>query len=1839
VWEDGDRVFCRGWRLRADGSRSAVLAVLPAAEHPPPASLDRLTHEYELKDEIDGAWAVRPLELGREGGRTMLVLEDPGGEPLERLLGTPMEVESCLRLAIGIAAALGKVHQHGLVHKDVKPANILVNCTDGQVRLTGFGIASRLPRERQAPEPPEIIAGTLAYMAPEQTGRMNRSIDTRSDLYSLGVLLYQMLTGRLPFTASDPMEWVHCHIARQPAPPVEQRKEVPGAISAIVMKLLAKMAEERYQTAAGLECDLWRCLAQWEAGRHIDNFPLAERDTPDHLLIPEKLYGRAPEIDALIASFDRVVASGTPELVLVSGYSGIGKSSVVNELHKVLVPPRGLFASGKFDQYKRDIPYSTLAQAFQGLVRQILGKQEQEVARWRAAIREALGPNGQLLVPLIPELELIIGPQPPVPALPPQDAQTRFQMVFRQFLGVFAHQEHPLALFLDDLQWLDIATLKLLEHLVTHPETRYVLLIGAYRDNEVGLSHPLMLTLDSIRKTQALVREIVLSPLGLADVSRLVADALLCQPVRAEPLARLVYEKTAGNPFFAIQFLTALAEEHLLELDGRAAAWRWDMARIRAKGFTDNVVDLMIGKLNRLPDATQEALKQLACLGNRATIATLRLVHGGSEEAMHADLWEAVRAGLALRTDGAYTFLHDRVHEAAYSLIPDERRPGVHLRIGRLLLCSMAANEIADTLFDVINQLNVGVPLLADRDEKERVAELNLRAGRKAKASTAYGSACTYLRTGMALLGSEGWTSRYDLAFGLWLERAECEYLSGNFDEAQRLIAELLARGASKIDKAAAYRIKIDLHVMQSENPKAVESALACLRLFGIEMPAHPTREQVDAEYEKVCSGLAGRPIESLIDLPLMTEPERQGAMRVLSCLFAPAYFTDFNLVCLHLCHMVNLSLRYGTTDASAHAYAWFGVILGPVFRRYTDGYRFGRLACDLVEKYDLLAYKAKTYFSMEMVALWTQPIPLALDCIRTAFRAGVETSDLGIACYSCNHTVTDLLTGGDLLDEVWRESERGLDFARKAKFRDVIDIIVSQQRFINNMRGRTTHFSTFSDATFDEDAFEAQLTGDRMATMVCWYWILKLQARFMSGDYEAALAAARKAQALLWSSDAHIQLLDYHYYTALAIAAAYATLPPDSQREWREVLAAHLVQLREWAQCCSATFRDKHALVAAETARLDGRTLDAENLYEEAIRLAREHGFVHTEGIANELAAQFYAARGFQTIARAYRRNARYCYQRWGAAGKVRQLDQLYQDLGEDEPAPDSRRTMGASIEHLELATVLKVSQAVSGEIEPEKLIDTLLRTAVEHAGAQRGLLIVPQGAELRIQAEATTGGSSITIDLRDAPVSGAELPEPVVRYAARTQESVILDDACARGSFISDEYILRKHARSVLCLPLMKQGKPVAFLYLENNLAPRVFTPARIAVLTFLASEAATSLENSRLYRELREREAKIRRLVDSNIVGIFIWDLEGQILEANDAFLRIVGFDREELVSGRMRWTDLTPREWLDRDQQRWVPQLKLTGALEPFQKEFFRKDGSRVCVLLGAAAFEENGRQGVAFVLDLTESKRAEAQARESERRYREMQTELAHANRAATMGQLTASIAHEVKQPIAATAANASAALSWLRAQPPNLEEVRQALVRITNDAMRAGDIIGGIRDLIKKAPPRRDSVDINEAVCEVIELTRGEAVKHGIAMQAVLGDGLPAIRGDRVQLQQVLLNLIVNAIEALSATSEGPRELLITTEADPSNGVLIAVRDRGPGLPALEVERIFNPFYTTKAGGLGMGLSICRSIVEAHGGRLWAGANAPRGAVFKFVLPGGKEKHPPTRADDDLPVT
>jgi PAS domain S-box-containing protein len=843
-----------------------------------------------------------------------------------------------------------------------------------------------------------------------------------------------------------------------------------------------------------------------------------------------------------------------------------------------------------------------------------------------------------------------------------------------------------------------------------------------------------------------------------------------------------------------------------------------------------------------------------------------------------------------------------------------------------------------------------------------------------------------------------------------------------------------------------------------------------------------------------------------------------------------------------------------------------------------------------------------------------------SFDLLNCAFDTAQERGEPTFVAYSYANLISARLVAGDPLSDVQREAEIGLAFVQKAQFGTAVDMIQGQLGLIRALRGLTPDLSSFNKAEFDERQFERHLEADPgLAMPACWYWIRKLQISFCAGDHPSAVAAASKAETLLWTSPAFLVLADYHFYGALAQAAHYDSASDDERPHILVALDSHRQQIKAWAESCPENFANRKALVGAEMARVEGRELDAERLFEGAIRAARENGFVQNEALAHEVAARFYAARGFETIANAYLRNARYCYLRWGADGKVRRLDRLYPHLA----APEGHRpatTFGSSVQQLDVASVVKASQAVSSEIVLPRLIERLMTIALENAGADRGLLILPAEDDHLIHAEAEATGDQIEVVLCQKSITGINCPESLIRYVIRTHESVILDDASRPNLFSEDDYLRGRQSRSILCLPLIKQGRLTGLLYLENTLTSYAFTPDRTAILELLAAQAAISLENTRLYGDLQEREAKVRRLVDSNIIGIFIWDFEGHIIEANEAFLHLVGYGRDDLVSGRMRWMALTPPEWSDADE-RGVAELRATGRCKAFEKEYLRKDGSRVPVLVGGATFGGERDQGVAFVLDLTERKRAEEDLRESERRYREAQRELAHVNRVTTMGQLTASIAHEVNQPIAAAVTSADAGLRWLAAQPPDLEEVRDAFDRVIRAGSRAGEVIGRIRALIQKVPERKALLDINETILEMIALTRSEMQRHRILLQTELGNGLPPIWGDRVQLQQVILNLIMNAIEAMSEVSEGTRELLIGTSVDTPDGVIVAVRDSGPGWKPESLDRLFDPFYTTKPAGMGMGLSICRSITEAHGGRLWAAANVPQGACFHFSLP------------------
>jgi predicted ATPase/signal transduction histidine kinase/tRNA A-37 threonylcarbamoyl transferase component Bud32 len=1856
--------------VRAADGKTVVLKVLDP-RHNRPRDVDRLRNEYELGGILKGLAVVEPLALSTFEGLPALELEDFQDGSLDRLIGRAMPIDAFLRLAARVASIVADIHGRGLIHKDLKPGNILLNAATGEVKIGDFCIASRIPREQTTARPVRLIEGSLPYVSPEQTGRMNRSIDSRSDLYSLGVTFYQLVTGRLPFEASDALGWVHCHVARRPVPPDVIRPSIPPVLSAIILKLLAKVPDDRYQSASGLAYDLERCLAEAGSTAGIAPFPLGERDVSDRFLIPQKLYGRGTEGAALEKAFERVADSGTPVLALVSGSSGIGKSSVVHELQRPIVARRGIFVRGKFEQYKRDIPYLTFIQAFREVILDVLAEGADGIAAWRRRIQAALGENGQLVIDLIPEVGLVLGPQPPVPALSLSEAETRLRRVLREFMTSFATAEHPLAMFLDDLQWADPASLKLLVDLVTPPAVGHLLVVGAYRDNEVGPAHPLRRTLDETGATGAAILTLLLGPLPEAHVGELVADTVHCSRSEAEPLARLVREKTGGNPFFVIQFLTALHRQGLIVFDHAQRRWVWDLARIRAEGYTDNVVELMVSKLHDLPGETQEVLKLAACLGARMDADALAVAFRRNPDFA---LRPALEGDLLLQVEDAYRFPHDRVQEAAYSLIPERERAAVHLDIGRLLLAHTPPLDLEEKIFDLVNQLDRGVGLIASREEREQVAELNLMAGMRAQRSTAYAIAMRYFVTGAELLGSgpgevnDPWEHHRDLQFALELHRAECELVTRELGPAERRLAALTARAANTVEAAALACLQADLYTTSGRAPSAVDACLAYLRRVGIVWSAHPSGEEVQREFAVMWRRLGSRPIEALIDLPRMTDPAWRATMDVFTMFTAPASFTDENLCCLAVARAANLTLEHGDSDGSAQAYVLLGEILGTNFDNYEAAARFGKLGFELIEKRGPFRHKAAVYFCFaQMVNPWIDHFRSSIELQRRSFEAAEETGNLQTACFTRNATITLLLAAGEPLREVQRAAEEGLAFSQRAQFGLVADVITTQLRLVRTLRGLTPRFSSFDGDDFQEAAFEQRLANPGLAIAACWYWIRKLQGRLFALEYDAALEAAARAEPLLWTARAFPETAEYHFYAGLAHAAAHdsASVGADARAGHLQALEAHHLRLEIWAQSCPENFESRSALVGAERARLRGDAEEATRRYEQAILAARTSGFVHEEALAYETAAHFYRRRGLALIADTYLREARDRYLRWGADGKVRDLERRQPQLIESRP-PLSSGTVALQAEQLDLLSVVKASQTISGVMVRKDLLRTLLHLVLEAGGARRALVLLARDGRLEVAAEA---GSE------DAPAPGPvswaaspHLPESLLAYVQRTGERVLLDDATVdAGRFSGDLYLARARPRSVLCLPIRRQAEIVALLYLENDLLPGVFTPERLLALELLAAQAAISLENTLLLEREREgraeaeaAERRARLLSEATAVMTSSLDYDGMFGALTRACVRafadwavidLVEGERVVRLAGAHRNPEKEAdlRELAERypaDARSGAPAAAVLASGPPLlfaaiDAAFVRARavddrhadlvwglGTRSLIVaplvardarLGALtlASATPGRFGPADVEVAAEIGRRAALAVDNARLLRETQ-------RAVRLRDDFLSVAsHELRTPLTSLMITLGRLRSRMADQQLPPEMLYGGLDRVNRSAGRLRRLTDELLDVTRIEQGRLDirptTVDLAALTRQVVDDLKFELVSAGCQTRIDAPDQPLTGQWDPSRLEQVLTNLITNALKFGPGR---PIEIRVRSAGDLAE---LSVRDYGVGIEPARQPYVFERFEravsTTNYGGLGLGLYIARRIALVHGGDLRVASEPGQGATFTLTLP------------------
>ncbi|XXX75433.1 AAA family ATPase [Sorangium sp. So ce134] len=1592
----GDGAGSAVYRARRDADGLEVAMKMLYADYTRIGDILRFKHAYRVIERIDSAKILKVYAVEEHGDGLMLFTEYFPGAPLSsapRCAAATGELDVCavLDAVIPVAEALADIHRHGLVHGDVRPPNILLG-EGGQVKLAGFGVDSLVTREKEEIYSRRVLTEVLPYTSPEQTGRMNRSVDYRTDMYSLGVVLYEMLTGRRPFEATDPLELMHAHIAVAPVPPSEVSPAVPGALSAIAMKLLSKNAEDRYQCAEGLKADLEELRSRWRCGGQAGAFSPGRYDRRDLFRIHQKLYGRDRDIQALVGSFEDVLR-GERTIVLVSGYSGIGKSSLVQEILKPLAREKGYYISGKYDQYNRDTPYSAIVHAFDGLIKQLLSESEERIAAWRGAILEALGSNGQVLCDVLPSLKHIVGEQPPVPALGPVEAQNRFILYFQNFVSVFARHAHPLAMFLDDLQWVDSASLSLITSILAKESVESLFFCGAYRDNEVSPAHPFLVALADLEASGLGVRRIVLEPLGLGHLTELVRDSL--QIGDGSALAAAVMKKTGGNPFFVKQFMRHLYDARVLVFDP-VRGWGWDLRQIERLECTDNVLSLMAETLRRLPQATQRVLRLASAIGNTFDLDVLNTVCERALEETYASLDHALAEGLIVSANERYRFAHDKIQEAAYSLIPARDRPAFHYRIGRLLLGRLRSGKGHD-LFEVVNHLNSAGDLIKAPEERMESARLNLQAAGRAEESAAFTAALKYLEHGMTMLPGDAWTSDYDLAFLYHTRKGLLESLCGRHDDALATLAGAFDRATGRRHKTEVRRLRMKVEILKNDLPAAMDEGLAALRAYDIRLPPYPDDGALAAELDRTIAMIGDRPIASLVDLPPLDDPEIAALQDVLQEMFSPTYQLGTNNFGITVMKALQSSLRHGISKSSIYAYVNFGTFLCAGLD-VEKGYEFGRAAVRLNERQpDAKSESMLCNMWGAWVQHWMDTYESSKASLRKGIHAGMETGQYIWAFYNaCNASMNALLRGAHLHDVI-EEARLHVPLCKLDKFNTITWMVGAVAQLCEHL-GAPAGGDWRRGAWVDIGAVAEEARRIDNRASLYFLNVFEVLAGVFEGAYEevAALWGSTDPGSLGMLAAWHASPC-YYFYGGLASSRAAGAAAPALREAYVARLRECARKVESWAALGPESHRHRSLILAAELARSQRRE-GAGALYDQGITAAREGQFLHDAALANELCARHYLDLGRTFVACAYMTEAHRLYGRWGAARAMRRLERDFPHALRPEairrqaasgPAPPFE----APHPELDVMTVLKASQAVSSELILDRLIETLLTFVVEHAGAERGLLLRPRGAEHDVEAEVVTRRGRVEVTLRQAPITPADLPIAILHYVIRTRERVILDDAAVPSQFSEDAYVRERRPRSVLCLPLVKQGTLVGVLYLENNLTPRAFTADRIAMVELLASQSAISLENARLYTELqrenserkraelalREREARIRRLVDANIIGIAFWDLDGRILDANDAFLAMLGYSRQELVSEKIHWTESTPPE-SHEVTQRALDEIALTGQFRPFEKEFFRKDGSRVPVLLGGARFEGSEDQGVAFVLDVSERKQAEERQR-------------------------------------------------------------------------------------------------------------------------------------------------------------------------------------------------------------------------------------------------------------------
>ena len=1765
---------------KTDDGRPVVIKLM-RYEYPSFNELVRFRNQYAIVKNLEIEAIIKPYALERYENCYALIMEDAGaGSLAEYKHANSLDLRHFLDIAIQLADILYQLHQKNIIHKDIKPANILINPETQQIKLIDFSISTLLPKETQTLQTPNVVEGTLAYLSPEQTGRMNRGIDYRSDFYSLGITFYELLAGNVPFTYDDPLELIYAHIAQSPEPIT--CRQIPSVLSDIVLKLMAKNAEDRYQSALGLKHDLEKCLVQYQETEKIEPFVLGERDICDRFLIPEKLYGRENEVKILLEAFNRV-AEGHSETILVAGFSGIGKTAVVNEVHKPIVKQRGYFIKGKFDQFNRNIPFSAFVQAFRSLIGQILSESDAQLQEWKIKILEAVGNNGQVLIEVIPELKSVIGQQPSVPELSGSAAENRFNLLLEKFIAIFTTKEHPLTIFVDDLQWADSASLNLMKVLMEDSTTGYLLLLGAYRDNEVFPAHPLMLTLAELGKREAAISTITIAPLSLHHINQLVAETLNCYVEQAQPLTELVYQNTQGNPFFTTQFLVGLYEDELITFNLELGYWECDLVKVRDAALTDNVVEFMASRLQKLPAATQEVLKLAACVGNPFDLETLAIVRESSSEEVASELWTALQEGMVLPISQAYKFfqreidsaeaetvtvnyrfLHDRVQQAAYSLISDNLKNANHLKIGQLLLQKYSEKEQEEKIFDIVNNLNKGIELLDNLKERKDIAQLNLRAGQKAKQSVAYAEAESYFQTAISLLDRQDWEKDYNINLTLYSELAETQYLSGQLENVDITSAIVLKYVHSITDAIPVYYTQISSYQAQGKLIEGLELGLQVLDRLGVYIPKEITAQEVKQKLSQTLQKFQSKSIEELINNPYSSDQNLPHIQSILTLMVGCTYKANPQLFPSIVCEQVALTIERGNLPASASIYAAYGMLLCGA-QDFESGFRTGEVALCLMERFPEKQFETRVLdIVFGYINPWKSILKDSLPHLKKGFVTGLETGDLEYASYCIYHYCQFLFASGESLGLVDRNLGLYCQALQAIEQDAILYLLKILRQTVLNLKGDSNENWCLEGEVFKASQMLPYLQSSNNRISIAFAYIYQLNLSYLFNKIGQAIEFSDLAFGDVGSLLGDICIPRLHFYRSLShLAAQKEQLLTLQVNERLSIVEEDLATLKRLTNYAPMNFEHQVNLIEAEKCRVLGQKLEAIEYYDRAIAGAKENEYIQEEALANELFAKFYLDWGREKEAALYMQESYYCYAQWGAKAKTDDLEQRYRELLKPilqrdplcgalsstsstsistVPSHSQTATISNISSLLDFSSLLKASQTLSGEIELDRLLSTLMKIILENAGATKGalLLVSEQGLTIEAIATRTDLEKKLKFDSLHQSIlldNYPELPAGLIHYVQRTTKTALLSAKSAQAQFTADNYLLRFSPQSLLCLPLLEGGNLIGILYLENTLTADTFTKDRVDLLDVLCTQAAISLTNARLYQQaqqaLKDLQKAQLQLVQNEKMATLGNLVAGVAHEINNP----VGFIRGNVGAAQDHLHDLL--EILSLYQENASIPEPIAEQIEDLDPDFIAEDFPKLIASM---------QSGCDRIADISTSLRTFS------RTDTDRKTEF-------------------------------------------NLHEGLDSTLLILKYRLKANE--------------QRPAIKIMKNYSDI-----------------------PEVKCYAGQINQVFMNILANAIDALdegnqrktySEIEKNPNRITIKTElSEERQSVIVRIADNGTGIPEEVKAKIFEQGFTTKevGKGTGLGMAIARQIVvEKHGGRIVCSSELGKGTEFAIALP------------------